>query len=99
MGAVAVEQSWASPYNDDKKLIAFSDSVQDAAHRAGFFSARTYLNTVRIGLTKVIDSFQQDQVAWPEFLDRVTKVWFDPAAGLSMTPERFVSEFIGPNMT
>ena len=99
MGAVAVEQSWASPYNDDKKLIAFSDSVQDAAHRAGFFSARTYLNTVRIGLTKVIDSFPQDQVAWPEFLERATKVWFDPASGLSMDPERFVSEFIGPNMT
>ena len=99
MGAVAVEQSWASPYNDDKKLIAFSDSVQDAAHRAGFFSARTYLNTVRIGLTKVIDSFQQDQVAWPEFLERATKAWFDPTSGLSMDPERFVSEFIGPNMT
>lgn len=99
LGAVTVEQSWASPYNDDKKLIAFSDSVQDAAHRAGFFSARTYLNTVRIGLTKVIDNFAQDKIAWPAFLERATKAWFDSNSGLSMDPERFVSEFIGPNMT
>ena len=27
------------PFNDGKKLIAFSDSVQDAAHRAGFLEA------------------------------------------------------------
>ena len=26
---------------DDKKTLAFSDNVQDAAHRAGFFNART----------------------------------------------------------
>ena len=49
LGAQVVAESWASPFNDDKKLIAFSDSVQDAAHRAGFFGARTYINTVRIG--------------------------------------------------
>ena len=47
LGSQVVEQSWASGFNDDKKLIAFSDSVQDAAHRAGFFGARTYANTVR----------------------------------------------------
>jgi DEAD/DEAH box helicase domain-containing protein len=99
LGAVTVEQTWASPYNDDKKLIAFSDSVQDAAHRAGFFSARTYLNTVRIGLTKIIDSFAHNEIAWPVFLERTTKAWFDPNFGLKMEPERFVSEFIGPNMT
>ena len=31
-----VKHSWAGPFNDDRKLIAFSDFVQDAAHRAGF---------------------------------------------------------------
>ena len=30
-----------SRFNDHKKLLAFSDSVQDAAQRAGFFGART----------------------------------------------------------
>ena len=58
LGSQVVEQSWASGFNDDKKLIAFSDSVQDAAHRAGFFGARTYANTVRTALAKAIDQLR-----------------------------------------
>src|SRR6185437_9410178 len=38
----------------DKKLIAFSDSVQDAAHRAGFFEARTWRLNLRPALAQVI---------------------------------------------
>jgi DEAD/DEAH box helicase domain-containing protein len=47
LGSQVVDASWASVFNDDKKLIAFSDSVQDAAHRAGFFGARNWQNNVR----------------------------------------------------
>ena len=61
-----VEQSWASGFNDDKKLIAFSDSVQDAAHRAGFFGARTYANTVRTALAKAIDLLATPYVPWSD---------------------------------
>ena len=94
LGSIVIEQSWASPFNDDKKLVAFSDSVQDAAHRSGFFSARTYLNTVRTGLAKVIDLVATPQCSWPTFLEASASLW------LSKIPiERFVSEFIGPNMT
>lgn len=99
LGAVTIEQTWASPFNDDKKLIAFSDSVQDAAHRAGFFTARTYKNTVRTGLSKVIDEVAQPRCAWPVFLERAGAVWGDEASPLHMEVERFVAEFIGPNMT
>lgn len=45
--SVLIGQTFTSVYNDDKKLIAFSDSVQDAAHRAGFFGARSYQFTLR----------------------------------------------------
>ncbi|MDZ7852764.1 MAG: DEAD/DEAH box helicase [Halomonas sp.] len=41
---------YQSPYNDDRKAIAFSDSVQDAAHRAGFFEARTWRQALRQAL-------------------------------------------------
>jgi len=98
LGAITIEQSWASPFNDDKKLIAFSDSVQDAAHRAGFFTARTYLNTVRTGLAKVIDQFATPKCSWPSFLDHSARVWLDSTSPLYMPIDRFVSEFIGPNM-
>jgi DEAD/DEAH box helicase domain-containing protein len=94
LGSVAIEQSWASQFNDDKKLIAFSDSVQDAAHRAGFFSARTYLNTVRTALAKVIDEVATPQCSWTKFLEMSAGYW------RSRIPDaQFVSEFIGPNMT
>ena len=98
LGAITIEQSWASPFNDDKKLIAFSDSVQDAAHRAGFFTARTYLNTVRTGLAQVIDQVALPQCAWTTFLEQAAKLWLDETSSLSMPVDRFVSEFIGPNM-
>lgn len=35
-----------SSFNDDRKCITFSDNVQDAVHRAGFFGARTYRFTL-----------------------------------------------------
>ena len=98
LGAMTIEQSWASPFNDDKKLIAFSDSVQDAAHRAGFFTARTYLNTVRTGLTRVIDQVARPRCTWNTFLEQSEELWFAAGSPLAMPVDRFVSEFIGPNM-
>jgi DEAD/DEAH box helicase domain-containing protein len=98
LGAITIEQSWASPFNDDKKLIAFSDSVQDAAHRSGFFTARTYLNTVRTGLAQVIDQVARPRCDWNTFLEGCQQVWSDEDSPLAMPVERFVSEFIGPNM-
>ncbi len=41
--------------NNDPKLLAFTDSVQDASHRAGFFTARTYHFTFRTALQHVIN--------------------------------------------
>ena len=98
LGAVTIEQSWASPFNDDKKLIAFSDSVQDAAHRAGFFTARTYLNTVRTGLAQVIDQIATPQCSWSTFLEKSAQLWLTAGSPLAMSVDRFVSEFIGPDM-
>lgn len=54
LGSVAVGQLFGSSYNADKKLIAFSDSVQDAAHRAGFFEARTWRLNLRPAMAQVI---------------------------------------------
>ncbi len=99
LGSQVIEHSWASPFNDDKKLIAFSDSVQDAAHRAGFFTARTYSNTLRTAMAKAIDATANPSIAWPEFLVRFGEIWLEPGSPLTMLDkEDFVAEFIGPNM-
>ena len=52
LSAVAIHQLFSSRDNDDRKLLTFSDSVQDATHRAGFFAARTWQNNVRMALTQ-----------------------------------------------
>ena len=98
LGSVIIERIWSSPYNDDKKLIAFSDSVQDSAHRAGFFTARTYLNTVRTGLSRVIDHVAQPVCKWNDFLKATRDLWSEPGSPQEMERQHFVSEFIGPNM-
>lgn len=95
LGAQIIEQAWASPYNDDKKLIAFSDSVQDAAHRAGFFGGRTYGNNVRMAMSRVIAAEDSLAVNWADFLQRLPSYWRERP---EWSAERFVTEFIGPNM-
>ena len=56
LASVAIDEMFGSILNNDPKLLAFTDSVQDASHRAGFFSARTYHFTFRTALQHVINS-------------------------------------------
>ncbi|MBC7704127.1 MAG: DEAD/DEAH box helicase [Rhodoferax sp.] len=103
LGSQVVEHSWASPFNDDKKLIAFSDSVQDAAHRAGFFGARTYLNNVRTALAQAlreqVRATGTTSLPWAEFLAALERQCTDTGGRLNLPREAFVAEFMGPNMT
>ena len=54
LASAAIGTLYTSTYNSDRKLIAFSDSVQDAAHRAGFFEARTFRTTLRTALCQYL---------------------------------------------
>lgn len=54
LSAVTVTQLYQSPMNQDKKLLAFTDSVQDACHRAGFFGGRTFRIHLRTAMQSVI---------------------------------------------
>lgn len=86
-------QLYASHYNDDKKLLAFSDNVQDAAHRAGFFNSRTW----NFGVRSAIQQFalhEGDNLPLPEFASSFVDYWRE-----ELTPEEFVAKFIPPNLT
>lgn len=88
-----VSQLYSSKFNDDKKLLAFSDNVQDAAHRAGFFNSRTW----KFGLRSAIQRFTMDEgqgLPLDEFQKRFIEYWHR-----KLTDEEFVSFFIAPNMT
>ncbi|MBR5902083.1 DEAD/DEAH box helicase [bacterium] len=87
-----ISQIFASKFNDDKKLLAFSDNVQDAAHRAGFFNARTW----RFGLRSAIQRYVQDGGAGLNFVDFTRG--FIKYYHAKWDNETFVSFFIAPNM-
>jgi DEAD/DEAH box helicase domain-containing protein len=55
--SVAISHLYQSQFNEDRKLLAFVDSVQDASHRAGFFGARTY----RFNLRALIQELLQEE--------------------------------------
>jgi DEAD/DEAH box helicase domain-containing protein len=89
--SVLISQLYASAHNDDKKLLTFSDSVQDAAHRAGFFEARTYRFNLRGAIQKVVQ--EREPTDLEALQERVARQYRD-----RMTEEAFVSTFIAPDM-
>lgn len=52
--SIALSQLYTSPFNGDKQALAFSDNVQDASHRSGFFAARTFRVNLRTAIRRVI---------------------------------------------
>ncbi|MEB3309527.1 MAG: DEAD/DEAH box helicase [Snowella sp.] len=65
---------FTSPFNSDKKLLTFSDSVQDAAHRAGFYNARTYNTTLRTAIAKSLRDAPEN-ISLNEFIPYFSDYW------------------------
>ena len=91
--SVMISQLYTSPFNDDKKLLAFSDSVQDAAHRAGFFQGRTYRFNFRSALQQFV-SAEGNGLAMSELPNGFERFWLN-----NMDQNEFIATFLAPNMT
>jgi len=90
--SVAISQLFSSTYNDDKKLITFSDSVQDASHRAGFFAARTFKFNFRTALQQFL--IQNND---PLKLSELPKMFWDYYL-LKYSEEEFITTFLPPDL-
>ena len=99
LGSQVIDASWASLFNDDKKLIAFSDSVQDAAHRAGFFGARTWQNNVRTAWAHALDEMNVEGRPWSDVLSLAEQEFDRKGSHLEMAPEALAAEFLAPDKT
>jgi DEAD/DEAH box helicase domain-containing protein len=97
LAAHAVERLWAARLNDHKKLILFSDSVQDAAHRAGYIESKTEGMLTRAALAQALKTLPE-VMPWDRALDAVGRAWLDPAGPLALSPSEFVARFIPPSM-
>ena len=54
LASVGITQMFGSSHvaDDERKLLAFTDSVQDASHRAAFFSGRTHRFNLRATMSR-----------------------------------------------
>ena len=95
--SVMSQQLFGSKFNEDKQLISFSDSVQDAAHRAGFFTSRTYPLLIRSLLAKTISSNYAD-ASEAQSLSTLSLLVGQQALELSGDESSFVGTYIAPDM-
>jgi DEAD/DEAH box helicase domain-containing protein len=93
LSSVAVSHLYQSPFNRDKKLLAFTDSVQDASHRAGFFAARTYRFNLRTAMQAVLEAEPSGEIGLEQFTDRMLAFW-----GERMDLPRLVATFLPPDL-
>lgn len=60
LSSVAISQVLSSDFDnanaDERKILVFTNSVQDAAHQAGFYEARTYRFLFRQSMQKYINT-------------------------------------------
>ncbi len=56
LASVGITQMFGSSHvaDDERKLLAFTDSVQDASHRAAFFSGRTQRFNLRATMSRAV---------------------------------------------
>ena len=92
LSSVAIDEMFGSVLNNDPKLLAFTDSVQDASHRAGFFSSRTYNFTFRTALQHVINKDESTGVPLVDVGHRILEHWSLPRPeGLGSVKEAMAS--------
>ena len=86
--SVLCSQTFASHHNDDPKALAFSDNVQNAAHRAGFVAARSRQTHTRASIAQVIA--KNDGISLHGLPSVVARHWRKRAG----SREHFVGEHI-----
>jgi DEAD/DEAH box helicase domain-containing protein len=84
---------YASRFNNDKKLLAFSDNVQDAALRAGFFNARTWHVCLRMAIQEYLSS-RGNNLPLYDFAEQFPEFWRKKLA----SDEKYVSLLLPTNL-
>lgn len=96
LASVGITQMFGSELvaDDERKLLAFTDSVQDASHRAAFFSGRTHRFNLRAILSGALQT--RGRLPLPEVADTILAIADaqpDPAVAIfSLIPPDLVWE-------
>lgn len=90
--SIALGQLYTSPFNLEKQALAFSDNVQDASHRSGFFAARTFRVNLRTAIRRVIGA-ADGPLTLADLETRFLDFWRKELGELD-----FIGIFLAPNM-
>lgn len=90
--SAGISELYASRFNDDKKLLAFTDNVQDAAHHAGFYNAKTWRFMLRTAMQQFAQTTHEDY-SLKYFIEACVSYWKE-----KMSKEQFVATFIPSNL-
>lgn len=103
LASVAISQVMSSDLDSEnessRKILAFTNSVQDAAHQAGFFEARNYRFSFRNSLQNCIRSLRQ-QGKLPISLDELEKefvAYWKEKCEFNQNQEDYVYRFFPPD--
>ncbi len=103
LASVMLSHLFTSPLNQDKKLLAFTDSVQDAAHRAAFFGARTYRFNLRTAIQTALLASEgspdyPDGAPLDQLTDRLLAYWRERWANQPDRDQRLAATFMPPDL-
>jgi len=92
--SVVIGQLFNTTYYNDpqRKLLTFSDSVQDASHRAGFFESRTFRFSLRTAIQHVVQD-HTGPLLLSNLATRFKAYWAD-----KLDDPSYVSTFLAPDM-
>jgi DEAD/DEAH box helicase domain-containing protein len=80
----------------DRKLLAFTNGVQDAAHQAGFIENRNYRFGMRHAIQSVLKQ-NSDRVTLPELYKEFEKVWRQKLQNEERPEEAFIYKYLPPD--
>lgn len=90
---VMLTQLFATGFDNDVRTLVFSDNVQDASHRAGFFNGRTWKFGLRTAMQEYLHETEERQSV-KKFITGFADYWANRLSG-----EDFAARFIAPNNT
>ncbi|MBF0233005.1 MAG: DEAD/DEAH box helicase [Desulfamplus sp.] len=99
LSSVIIDEMFGSVLNNDPKLLAFTDSVQDASHRAGYFSARTYHFTYRTALQHVINEAGLKGLPVKEAGEQLLAYWSLPLPGRPGSVKEAMASLLPPDLS
>ena len=93
LASVGITQMFGSKYvaDGERKLLAFTDSVQDASHRAAFFSGRTHRFNLRATIEKAL--IEKGRVRLPDIAETILSLEQD-----SMKSADYIFSLIPPDL-